>query len=79
MLINECIKGKRAIFYTATKVGAERNLELFTKQVLDVLDPAISSATFPTKESVLDLISDRMQNEDENSPLFSIYTSTQSP
>ena len=26
-LISEFIKGKKAIFYTATKVGAERNLE----------------------------------------------------
>ncbi len=63
-LIREFIKDKRTIFYTATKVGAERNLELFTNQVLDVLDPAIHSATFPTVESVLDLISDRLQDGD---------------
>nr|MCR5768679.1 ATP-binding protein [Lachnospiraceae bacterium] len=50
-LIKEFVKDKRVIFYTATKVGPERNLELFTKQVLDVLDPAISEATFPTIES----------------------------
>ncbi len=64
-LIKEFVKDKRVIFYTATKVGAERNLELFTKQVLDVLDPSISDATFPTVESVLDLISDRIQDGDE--------------
>nr|MCR5767728.1 ATP-binding protein [Lachnospiraceae bacterium] len=60
----EFVKDKRVIFYTATKVGPERNLELFTKQVLDVLDPAISEATFPTIESVLDLISDRIEDGD---------------
>jgi len=64
-LIKEFVKDKKVIFYTATKVGAERNLELFTKQVLDVLDPSISDATFPTVESVLDLISDRIQDIEE--------------
>ena len=64
-LIKEFVKDKKVIFYTATKVGAERNLELFTKQVLDVLDQSISDATFPTVESVLDLISDRIQDKEE--------------
>lgn len=64
-LIKEFVKDKKVIFYTATKVGAERNLELFTKQVLDVLDPSISDATFPAVESVLDLISDRIQDKEE--------------
>ena len=64
-LIREFIKGKRVIFYTAAKVGAERNLELFTRQVLEVLDPAISAATFPSVESIFDLISDRIQDDDE--------------
>lgn len=63
-LIKEFVKDKRVIFYTATKVGAERNLELFTKQVLEMLDPSISEASFPTVESVLDLISARIQNGD---------------
>ena len=52
-LITEFIKDKKAIFYTATKVGAERNLEFFSKQVLDVLDPEYSDATFPSIESVI--------------------------
>lgn len=59
-LIKEFIKGKKVIFYTATKVGAERNLELFSKQVLDVLDPAMSAATFSTIESVLDVITNKV-------------------
>ena len=68
-LIKEFVKNKRVIFYTATKVGPERNLELFTKQVLNVLDPSISDASFPTVESVLDLISTRMQDADEKTVL----------
>ena len=54
-LIKEFIKGKKVIFYTATKVGAERNLELFSKQVLDVLDPDMSSASFSSLESLFDI------------------------
>ena len=63
-LIKEFVKDKRVIFYTATKVGPERNLELFTKQVLEVLDPSISEASFPSVESVLDLISARIHDGD---------------
>ena len=62
-LIKEFVKGKKAIFYTATKVGAERNLELFSKQVLDVLDPAMSSATFSSLESVLDIITNKLPDD----------------
>ena len=36
-LITEFIRDKKAIFYASTKVGKERNLELFTKQVLSSL------------------------------------------
>ena len=64
-LIKEFIKGKKVIFYTATKVGAERNLELFSKQVLDVLDPAMSAATFSSIESVLDIITDKVQADEK--------------
>ncbi len=64
-LITEFIKNKKAIFYTATKVGAERNLELFSKQVLDVLDPEYSDATFPSIESVLDILTKKLSESDE--------------
>lgn len=56
-LIREFVKDKKVIFYTATKVGAERNLELFSKQVMEVLDPAYSNVSFSSVESVLDVIS----------------------
>ena len=64
-LITEFIRNKKAIFYTATKVGAERNLELFSKQVLDVLDPEYSDAIFPSIESVFDIITKKMSESDE--------------
>ena len=42
-LIKEFIKGKKAVFFTATRVGIHRNLELFGKQVLETLSPAAKS------------------------------------
>jgi len=59
-LITEFIKGKKAIFYTATKVGAERNLELFSKQVLNVLDPAYGEAVFSSIENVFDILTKKL-------------------
>ena len=63
-LITEFIKGKKAIFYTATKVGTERNVELFAKQVLDVVDPDYSDASFSSIESVLDILTNKASESD---------------
>ncbi|MCC8106317.1 MAG: ATP-binding protein [Clostridiales bacterium] len=62
-LIAEFIKDKRAVFYTATKVGKERNLELFSEQVVSALDPDFAQASFPTIEAVFDFITRKMGNE----------------
>lgn len=59
-LITEFIKDKKAIFYTATKVGKERNLELFSKQVVTELDPALDEVSFGSIEAVFDFISKKM-------------------
>ena len=64
-LITEFIKAKKAIFYTATKVGADRNLELFAKQVLDVVDPDYSGVAFSSLESILDILTKRVSGSDE--------------
>lgn len=62
-LITEFIKNKKAIFYTATKVGRERNLELFSKQVVSVLDPIFEQVAFTSTEAVFDFISRKMPKE----------------
>ena len=62
-LINEFVKDKKSIFYTATKVGKERNLELFSKQVLSTLEPEYVAATFPDLESVFDIITAKVNKE----------------
>ncbi len=64
-LITEFIRGKKAIFYTATKVGAERNLELFSKQVLDVLDPDYSNAAFSSIENIFDLLTKKISESEK--------------
>ncbi len=64
-LITEFIRGKKAIFYTATKVGAERNLELFSKQVLDALDPDYSNASFSSIETILDILTKKISESEE--------------
>lgn len=55
-LIAEFVKDKKAIFYTATKVGKNRNLELFSKQVVDLFMPGIEDISFNTTEAVFDYI-----------------------
>ena len=62
-LINEFIKDKKAVFYTATKVGKERNLELFSQQVISTLEPSLVGVTFPSLEAVFDFISSRLSDE----------------
>ncbi len=64
-LIREFIKDKKAVFYTATKVGPERNLQLFAKQITSILDPAYAEVTFPSLESVFDLITTKIQKQKE--------------
>lgn len=68
-LIREFGKDKKIIFYTATKVGAERNLELFSKQVLSVIDPAYSNASFSMLEDILDILTDKIRSDDEKTVL----------
>ena len=62
-LITEFIKDKKSIFYTATKVGKSRNLELFSKQVVDLFMPGIEDISFHTTEAVFDFINKNMGDE----------------
>lgn len=55
-LITEFVKDKKTIFYTATKVGKNRNLELFSKQVIDLFMPGMENISFQTTEAVFDYI-----------------------
>lgn len=62
-LITEFIKDKKAVFYTASKVGKGKNLELFCEQVILSLDPSLSGAVFSSTEAVFDFISGKLYDE----------------
>ncbi len=64
-LLAEFIKDKKAIFYVATKVGAEKNQELFSKRVLDVIAPDYSQANFSSLEAVLDILTKKLGDLEE--------------
>ena len=62
-LITEFVKDKKTIFYTATKVGKNRNLELFSKQVVDLLMSGVEDISFNTTEAVFDFIDKNIGDE----------------
>lgn len=62
-LITEFLKNKKNIFYTATKVGKNRNLELFSKQVLELLMPGVENISFNTIEAVFDFINKNIRDD----------------
>lgn len=61
-LITEFVKDKRTIFYTATKVGKDRNLELFASQVAAFFMPGVD-ITFTTTEAVFDFLAKNAGDE----------------
>ena len=69
-LIREFVKGKKTIFYTATKVNADRNLELFSAQVLSVLDPVYKDVRFPSVESIFDLITEKVGKDKKQASVY---------
>ena len=62
-LIAEFVKDKKTIFYTATKVGKERNLELFSEQVTQTFLPGVEGISFTTVEAVFDFIAKNLSGE----------------
>lgn len=62
-LITEFVKDKKTIFYTATKVGKNRNLELFSKQVVDLFLPSVENISFNTIEAVFDFIDKNVKDD----------------
>ena len=62
-LIAEFVKDKKVIFYTATKVGKDRNMELFSKQVTDLFLSGIEDISFHTIEAVFDFINKNISDE----------------
>lgn len=62
-LLAEFINDKKAIYYMATKVGAERNVELLSEEVLHVLAPGLQSVSFKGLESLLSFVGENLPDE----------------
>ena len=62
-LITEFIKQKKVIFYTATKVGKERNLELFSRQAASFFFHDDIELSFPSPDAVFDFIGKNVRQE----------------
>jgi len=62
-LISEFIKDKKAIYYVATKVGVDRNVELFKTEVLKVLAPELENVMFKSIEDLLEFIGKNVSDE----------------
>ena len=62
-LITEFIKDKRAIYYTATKVGKERNVELLSRRVLELLEPGLKNVSFNSLEDLLDFMTGKLTSD----------------
>lgn len=62
-LLAEFIKGKKAIYYMATKVGVDRNIELLGEEVLRILAPSLQNVSFRNLENLLSFIGDNVSQE----------------
>ena len=62
-LITEFIKDKKAIYYMATKVGTERNVELLGKEVLNILAPGMLGVNFANIETLLSFVGENVSEE----------------
>ena len=73
-LIAEFIKDKKAIYYMATKVGAERNVELLGQEVLRVLEPKLQNVSFKDLETLLSFVGENI-SEEKNEEYYEIILS----
>lgn len=59
-LINEFIRGKEHIAFTAIKGSAERNIELFGEVVVDYFMPGINGVRFTDIKDILNFITNNI-------------------
>lgn len=62
-LINQFIQEKKALYYTASRVGTERNIELLTDQAVLLFEPSLKGVHFKTLEDLLDFITTHLGEE----------------
>ncbi len=62
-LIKEFIKDKRAVYYTATKAGINKNIELWGKQALEAFAPEMSTLSFQSIDDLLSFLGKHSEAE----------------
>ena len=62
-LIKEFIKDKRTVYYTATKTGISKNIELWGKQALETLAPEMNQLTFKNADDLLTFLGKNSEAE----------------
>lgn len=62
-LIQRFIEDKKAIFYTAIRSSAQKNLELMGKRVLEVLAPTMTQLTFQSYEEIFSFLSQQCREQ----------------
>ena len=55
-LIKEFIKDKKAIYYITTKISTERNVELLSKEIFQILSPELSSMKITNLDDLFTII-----------------------
>lgn len=62
-LIKEFIKDKRAVYYTATKAGINKNIELWGKQALEAFAPEMNTLSFQSIDDLLSFLGKHCETE----------------
>ena len=62
-LLLEFIKDKKTVFYTASRVGAARNLELLSQQVIQTLALNMSGVSFSSLENLFSFMTNNLSDE----------------
>lgn len=62
-LIKEFIKDKRAVYYTATKTGIHKNIELWGKQALEIFAPEMNALSFQSIDNLLTFLGKHSEKE----------------
>ena len=62
-LIKEFIKDKKAIYYITTKISTERNVELLSKEIFQILSPELSSMKITNLDDLFTLFTQSLGDE----------------
>lgn len=62
-LLQEFVKNKKVIFYTAIRSSSNRNMELLGQRVIEALAPEMQGASFKSYEQLFEFLGQKAKNE----------------